>query len=266
MMKKLRVLFIAVLAMFFMVTVVSASASTMEEILKRGELRVAVQAQGPPFSFIDKKGVRTGSSIEFCNLIAEEMGVKLKILDFDWDGLIPALLTGKADILAADMTPKLKRALKVSFTQPFIVSTQIAYVKADAPFKSLDELNNPDVTAADLLGSVYSETLKKLFPKATPKVYKGGGNMAMSAVMNGHADFGIVDKSNYAALATNFPPNTFRRFPENLSYDPLAFAVRPEDRHLLEWVNLFFDWIKADGRHKENLDYWVNSTEWKKDH
>lgn len=265
-MKKLSVIFTAVIATLLMAMVVTASASTLEEIIKRGELRVAVQAQGPPFSFLDKNGARAGSSVDFCRLMAEEMGVELKILDYDWDGLIPALLTGKADILAADMTPKLKRALKVSFTQPFIISTQIAYVRADATYKSIDELNNPDVTAADLLGSVYSDTLKKLLPNASVKVYKGGGNMAMSAVMNGHADFGIVDKSNYAALEANFPPGTFRRFPENLSYDPLAFAVRPEDRHLLEWVNLFFDWIKADGRHAANLDYWVNSTEWKKDH
>ena len=53
-------------------------------------------------------------------------------------------------------------------------------------------------------------------------------------------------------------------FPQKLSYDPLAFAVRPDDRHLLEWINLFFDWIKADGRYDQNLDYWVKSLDWKK--
>jgi polar amino acid transport system substrate-binding protein len=41
-----------------------AVAGTLEEIAQRGELRVACQTQGPPFSFIDKNGKRTGSSIE----------------------------------------------------------------------------------------------------------------------------------------------------------------------------------------------------------
>jgi len=61
----------------------------------QSELRVAVQTQGSPFSFVDKQGNRTGSSVEFCRLIAEEMGVEVKFLDYDWDGLIPALLSKK---------------------------------------------------------------------------------------------------------------------------------------------------------------------------
>ena len=41
-----------------------ASAGTLDEIAQRGELRIACQTQGPPFSFVDKNGKRTGSSIE----------------------------------------------------------------------------------------------------------------------------------------------------------------------------------------------------------
>ena len=73
----------------------SAWADTLQEIIQRGELRVAVQTQGAPFSFIDKNGERTGSSVEFCKLMAKEMGVKIKFLDYDWDGLIPALMSKK---------------------------------------------------------------------------------------------------------------------------------------------------------------------------
>ena len=76
-------------------------AGTLDEIAQRGELRVACQTQGPPFSFIDKNGKRAGSSIELCEMLAKDMGVKVTFLDFDWDGLIPALLSKKADILAA---------------------------------------------------------------------------------------------------------------------------------------------------------------------
>ncbi len=104
----------AVALVFLFGALGTASADTLQDILQRGELRVAVQTQGPPFSFVDKNGKRTGSSIAFCELMAEEMGVKLKFLDYDWDGLIPALLSGKADVLAADMTANLKRAMKVS--------------------------------------------------------------------------------------------------------------------------------------------------------
>ena len=79
----------------------SAHASTLDDIVKRGELRIAVQTQGPPFSMVDKKAERTGSSVELAKLMAQEMGVKVVFLDLDWDGLLPALISGKADMLAA---------------------------------------------------------------------------------------------------------------------------------------------------------------------
>ena len=243
-----------------------AGADTLQEIVKRGELRVAVQTQGPPFSFVDKKGERTGSSVEFCRLIAKEMGVEIKFLDFDWDGLIPALLSKKADILAADMTPKLSRALKVSFTNPFYTTGQVMYVKGDSAIASKEDANKPEITVATLLGSTYTETAKRVLPQAQIKEYKGGGNIAMNAVVAGHADAGICDESSYYAMASNYPAGALKMYPEKLSYDPLSFAVRPEDRHLLEWLNLFFDWIRNDGRYDENINYWVKSLDWKKDH
>ena len=243
-----------------------AYAGTLDEIIQRGELRVAVQTQGPPFSFVDKHGQRTGSSVEFCRLMAKEMGVKIKFLDYDWDGLIPALLSKKADILAADMTAKLKRALKVSFTKPFYTTGQVMYVKSGSPIKTVADANKPDVTIATLLGSTYTDTAKKHMPKAKIKEYKGGGNIAMNAVVAGHADVGIADLSSVHAMASNYPPGTITVLPTMLSYEPLCFAVRPQDRHLLEWVNLFFDWIRADGRYEQNMNYWVKTTDWKKDH
>ena len=124
-------------AILTMVFAGAASAGTLEDILQRGELRVASQSQGPPFSFVDKNGERAGSSVELCELMAKEMGVKIKFLNYDWDGLIPALLSKKADILAADMTPTLARAMKIGFTtrcetfQYFRVSRDFAYEMID---------------------------------------------------------------------------------------------------------------------------------------
>src|ERR1035437_2287851 len=78
-----------------------AHASTLDDIQKRGELRIAVQTQGPPFSMIDKNGARTGSSVELAKLMGQEMGVKVVFLDLDWDdrgdllGLLPAVDEGE---------------------------------------------------------------------------------------------------------------------------------------------------------------------------
>lgn len=256
---------ICLVVMFGVVLTVSA-ADTLEEIVKRGELRVAVQTQGPPFSFVDKNGVRTGSSVEFCKLMAEEMGVQIKFLDYDWDGLIPALLSGKADLLAADMTASLKRALVVSFTEPFYETPMVVFTKKGSPFKTLEDCRQPGVKIAVLLGSTGEADAKRFFPQAELKSYKGGGPLLINALLSGHADIGVNDESAFIGQMASFPPDSVEMLPITLSKQPLAFAVRPDDVHLKEWINLFFKWVKEDGRYDQNINYWVKSLEWNKEH
>ena len=241
-------------------------AGTLEEIAQRGELRVACQTQGPPFSFIDKNGKRTGSSIELCEMLAKDMGVKVTFLDFDWDGLIPALLSKKADILAADMTPTIKRAMKIGFSKPFMYTGSVVFVKADSPIKTVAEAKKAGLKAAVLLGSTGETDAKNSFPKAELKSYKGGGPLLIDAVLQGQADFGVNDSSAVIGQMANFPPNSIRVLPDMLSKLPLAFAVRYDSTDLLELVNLFFLNAGLDGRLEQNLNYWVNTLDWKKDH
>jgi len=242
-------------------------AGTLDEIAQRGELRVACQTQGPPFSFIDKNGKRAGSSIELCEMLAKDMGVKVTFLDFDWDGLIPALLSKKADILAADMTPTIKRAMKIGFTNPFMYTGSVVFVKADSPIKTVADAKKAGLKAAVLLGSTGEGVAKKAFPQAELKSYKGGGPLLLDAVLQGQADLGVNDASAVVGGLANYPPNSMRILPDSmLSKEPLAFAVRYDSQDLLEVLNLFFLNAALDGRLEQNLNYWVNTLDWKKDH
>jgi polar amino acid transport system substrate-binding protein len=241
-------------------------AGTLDEIAQRGELRIACQTQGPPFSFVDKAGQRTGSSVELCKMMAEEMGVKAVFLNYDWDGLIPALLAKKADVLAADMTPTLKRAMKVGFSNPFMYTGSVVFVKADGPLKTVEDCKKAGLNVAVLLGSTGETDAKNAFPKANLKSYKGGGPMLIDAVLKGHADFGVNDSSAVTGQVANFPPNSIKILPGMLTKTPLAFAVRYDSMDLLDWINLFFLTTSLDGRLEKNLNYWVNTLDWKKDH
>lgn len=243
-----------------------SSAGTLEEIAQRGEIRIACQTQGAPFSFVDKNGERTGSSIDLCNLIAEEMGVKVKYLNYDWDGLIPALLSKKADMLAADMTPTLKRAMKIAFTEPYMYTGSVVFVKQDSPIQTIEDAKKAGVKVAVLLGSTGETDAKKAFPEAELKTYKGGGPLLINAVLGGQADVGVNDGSAVRGQSASFPPDSIRVLEGQLSKSPLAFAVRYDSPDLQSWLNLFFLHVSLDGRLEDNLNYWVNSLDWKADH
>ena len=247
---------------------VSATAGTLTDIVKRGELRVAVQSGAAPFAFVDKNGKHTGSMVEFVREMAKRMGVKLKVLNFDWDGLIPALLSGKADILAADMTPTLKRALKITFCDPWYYVQPCVFTKTGASYKTLEDVNKPDVTVGVLLGSTGETIAKKYLPNAKIKSYKGGGRMIVNALLAGHVDAGVNDDLAVLTVLPDFPPNSIRLLDKRLGRgkDPLSFAVRHESVNLWQWVNLYFDTIRRDGTYDANIQYWMESTDWKKDH
>jgi len=267
-MKMKRLMFVLLALALTAGMVGTSMAGTLNEIVKRGELRVAVQSGAAPYAFVDKNGNHTGSMVEFTREMAKRMGVKLKILDFDWDGLIPALLSGKADILAADMTPTLKRALKLTFADPWYYVQPCIFTKTGASYQVLEDVNKPSVTVGVLLGSTGETIAKKFLPNAKLKTYKGGGRMIVQALLAGHVDAGVNDDLAVLTVLPDFPPNSLRLLDKRLGKgkDPLAFAVRQESVNLWQWINLYFKTIRADGTYQENVHYWMETTDWKKEH
>lgn len=262
---KKTVVFLSILAVLAAFAVTPCSAD-VKDILNRGELLVACQTTGATFSFVDKNGVRTGFAVELAKKIADAMGVKIKLIDYGWSGLIPALLAKKADIIAADMTATPARALKVSFTQPFYITGSSVVVLDKSPIKEMAQCNDPKLKIGVLLGSTGEMMAKKNFPKAQIKSFKGSGTLILDAVRTGRVDAGLNDRTSIFGQVKRTPPGTFRVLDGTLSKEPLSFAVRPEDQHLLTWLNLYFSWIKNDGTMDELIHYWIESDEGAKEH
>ncbi len=241
----------------------SASADVVKDIVKRGELRVAVQTQGPPVSYVDTKGNRTGFAVELVEMMAKDMGVKLKLLDYDWKGLIPAVTSGKADFLAADMTPKPKRALVLIFTEPYMFSRNVIYSKKSKPFKKWQDACVKGVSVAVVQGSSNVGVLKAKCPLATIKEFAGGGPAVAQAVAADRADAGINDEASAKGYMVEYPE--FHILDGAPDRGPLSFATRPEETHLVRWMDNYLMLIKADGRMDKLKDYWMFGTDWKKE-
>ena len=264
----------------------SASADVVSDIVKRGEMRVAVQTQGPPISYIDTKGNRTGFAVELVGMMAKDIGVKLKLLDYDWKGLIPAVTSGKADFLAADMTPKATRALVLNFTDPYMYSRNVIYSKKSKSFVTWQDAcvkgnsvavtqgssnigvlkaKCPAVTIKQFTGGgpAVAQAVKAKCPAVTIKQFTGGGPAVAQAVNADRADAGINDEASAKGYMIEYPDfHILQGAPDR---GPLSFATRPDETHLLEWMNNYIMLIKADGRLDKLKNYWMFSTDWKKE-
>lgn len=243
----------------------TASADAIDDIIARGELIVAAQTQGPPVSFVNKNGERVGFVVDIVKAIADDMGVKLKIIDYDWKGLIPAVVADKADFVAADMAPKPSRALVLTFTDAFYDSPTVMYTKKDSPYSHFKDLNKEGVTVGVVAGSSNKQLLEKHLPKATIKEFSGGGAALAKAVDTDRVVAVINDISAAKANMAKYS-DTFKILDGALYVWPEAFGVRPEKTHLIAWLNNWIAWAKRDGKIQMWADYWRLSPAWQADH
>ncbi len=101
-----------------------AKKSHIQKILERGELRVGFESGYMPFEMTNKKGDFIGFDMDFGRQMAKAMGVKFVPINTAWDGIIPALMTDKFDIIMGGMTITQERNLKILFADPYIVVGQ----------------------------------------------------------------------------------------------------------------------------------------------
>ncbi|MDO5605857.1 MAG: ABC transporter substrate-binding protein [Paracoccus sp. (in: a-proteobacteria)] len=262
-MKRLLTAMIAMIAAC--VTAFSAvQANVMDDILGRGELRIAVQTQGPPVSFVDKNGTRTGLAIDLAQMMADDLGVRLVIQDYDWKGLIPALLSGKVDMIAADMTPTPQRAAQLLFSRPMFYQETVAIVADNSTATSWEELNRAGLNIGATQASSYSEAIKKFMPDATLKEFAGGTAATAQALATGRLDAMVSDLGNVSSFVNEF--GNLRILDGVITREPLAFAVGPDSVHLKFWLDNYVELITQDKRLEEKIDYWWNTTQWEADH
>jgi polar amino acid transport system substrate-binding protein len=95
----------------------------------RGVLRLGTAAVTEPFSFIDGSGEVVGFDIELGRRIAQRLDMGLEVVNMDFGGLIPALASGKVDVIAACITITEERAKKVLFSAPYYAGGIAALVK-----------------------------------------------------------------------------------------------------------------------------------------
>lgn len=253
---------------FFITAFLSTSAfaeTTMEKIVKTGKFTIAVQTSGPLISFVNKEGKRTGLAVELSRMMADDMGVELVIQDYDWKGLIPALKSGKVDMIAADMTPTAKRHMQIIFSRPIFFAENVGFALKSKGFKTWEDMNKSGVKIGATQASTYASTVTKKLPEATLKEYAGGSAQTVQAVVSGRVDGGISSRSSMASYINANDKLTILGG-STLAKEPLGFAVNPDSMHLLMAINNYVGLIEHDGRLKDTVDYWWNSTDWEADH
>lgn len=239
-----------------------ASSSVLEVIKRRGSIKVGMSTF-VPWAMRDKNGELVGYEIDVAKKLAEDMGVKAEFIPTAWDGIIPALLAGKFDIIIAGMSMTPERNLTVNFSLPYANSGihMVAHKELADGFSALNDFNKPEIVLAVRRGATPATAAKRMMPKATLRQFDEDA-LALQEVLNGKAHAFVTSTPTPAFEALKHPDKLFLPIAEPFVQGAEGFALRKGDPDAL---NFFNNWImlrEQDGWLKERHDYWFKSRDW----
>jgi polar amino acid transport system substrate-binding protein len=236
--------------------------STVEQIMKRGVLKVGMDTF-VPWAMKSKTGEFVGFEIDVAKQLAEDMGVKVEFVPTKWAGIIPALLTGKFDVVIGGMGIRTKRALKVNFTIPYDYSgmSMVASKQKAAGFTSLEDFNKPDVELAIKLGTTAVMAAKKWMPKAKLRLFEDQAQ-AYQELRNGNVHAVVGSAPRPAFEAVKYPDTLFMPMRDNFTKEPIGFALRKGDFDTLVFFNGWIQTKRDQGWLQEKHHYWFGTRDW----
>ncbi len=196
-----------------------------------------IDANYPPFAFIDKTGAPSGFDVEAMNWIARDMGVEVSHQPIEWDGIITSLVTKKIDIIASGMSITPERAKQVHFTLPYWVIKQVLVIKKGSPLTVETILNGKKILGVQQ-GTPEAKWLKE---QAAAKgfnfelKYYNSSPLAVEDLLNGRLDAAAMNDAPAGDAAAKKEVQILGTF--GMEQEDFGYALRKDDKELLDKVN-----------------------------
>ena len=250
-----------IIASILLATTANA-AGVIDDVLDRGTLRVGMSSF-KPWAMQAQAGGFIGFEPDVAQRLAEDLGVELEIVPTAWDGIIPALLAGKFDLIVSGMSVTPARNLQVNFSAPYAYSgLGLAASKARVnATSSVDDFNRSEVIFALRRGASPVAFVKEKFPQAEVRQYDDEA-AAIQDLVNGRADAFITSAPLHKLAAEQHPDKLFIPFSALFSQSQEAIALRKGDADSLNFLNNWVALRTADGWLQERHNYWFKGKEW----
>ena len=218
----------------------AANADALDDIKKSGKIRIAVDLGVPPYGMTDDKMQPTGSDIETAKLLAADWGLRFEHVPTTGAARIPALQTGKADLVISTLSITPERAKVIDFSKGYAVLRTVIAAPKNVALKSMADLDGK--TVGTVRGTTHDTQLTKEGPKGMKLVRYEDDATEAQAFLSGQVDIfstaellvAPIDKKNPARqVEVKFVLDTFK----------LAIGVKKDEKRLLEEVD---KWIAAN--------------------
>ena len=234
----------------------------VDKIKERGALKIGFDTF-VPWAMKNKKGDYVGFELEVAQALADDLGVTAEFVPTAWDGIIPALLTAKFDVIIGGMGITEERRQRVAFTDPYEFSgIGIAASRISAPGLSyLEDFNKKSIVVAVKGGTTAALTARVLLPKATLEAFDTEGQ-TMQELLSGRAQALLAGAPFPADLAARYPDRIYVPIPGTLTKEPVGMALNPRDTDALPALNAWIESRQACGWLNDRWSYWFETLDW----
>lgn len=209
-------------------------------------LKVAMELAYPPFETKDDAGNPEGLAVDFIRDFGEAYGYDVQIENTAWDGLIPSLQSGKADLVISSMTITDDRLQSVDFSDAYAMAQLAILANANSGIASIDDLNQPGKKVAVKTGSTGDVYATKNLTNAEI-VRLADESACVTEVVQGKADGFLYDQLTIYRNHQANPDTTEAVFIPFQDAEEWGIAVKKGDTGLLDQLNEFIAQSKTDG-------------------
>lgn len=202
----------------------------------------------PPFEMRGPDNQPDGISVRMAEDLAARLGRPLEIRDVEWDGIIPALQSGKIDAIISSMTRTPEREQAIAFSDGYVTNGLCLLVARDSSIQTAEDLKPGVHKVAVKLATTGHQWVRAEMPDLELVILDNAANCALE-VVQGKVDAFIYDQISIYQFWKRFEKET-RPILQPIREETWAIGLRKGDEELRNEVNSFL----ADYREKGKFD------------
>jgi glutamate transport system substrate-binding protein len=225
----------------------------MGKIQQRGEIRIGVKFDVPPFGFKNpQSGEVEGFDVDMGKIVAEKLGVEPRFVEAISDNRIPFLQQGEVDLILSTMTINQERDMEIEFSEPYYIARGRILVPGDSDIKGVEDLAGKRVCTA--LGSTYEETLREEAPDADLQLVDTYSE-CLELLQNGAID--AISTDDVILTGMIIQDDTLKMVGDELTTEPYGAGIKEGEKEFQKFVSDTFAAAEQDGRWEEIYQEWV---------
>jgi len=240
-----------------------ADAPVLERIIKSNTMRVGMTLDQPPLNAEDSSGEEIGLDVDLARLLALAFDVKLKIVEKEFNELLPALKKGEVDMVISGVGITPERAVEVTFVGPYVLSGKSLLTKSTliASAVEIEDLEDEELKIAVLRDSTSESFARKRLPLAK-LVEVGNYGEGVTLVRQDKVDALLADMPVCVISALRYEDEGLKTLEQPLSLEPIGIAIADGDPKLRMLLRNYLGAIEDNGVLEILKEKWFEDSSW----